>query len=311
MSDAVLDPRSQVRVTLAHRVEYAAFRVLRGLLNLLPHRVADGIGGAVGTLAGSILRIRRSVVDENLARAFPDESPEWRARTARESYRHLVREVIATFRLGTLDREKILARTHIHGDFEEMIRRGTSGEGAIIVTGHMGNWEIGGAASSVRGIPVDAIALVQANLLFDRDIVETRRRLGLNVITRGRAARQAMESIRAGRVPAIVADQNVRKRGVFVDFFGVPASTAKGTALFHLRTGAPLFAGVAVRRPPPSVEYDIHVERIEVEPTGELEEDVRRVTQAHIAFLEKWVRRHPEQYFWQHKRWKTRPPDEE
>lgn len=298
---------ARAEATVRHRIEFAAFRLVRGVLALLPASLADRVGSALGTLAGSVLRIRRGVVDRNLARAFPDADPSWRSRVARDSYRHLVREAVATFRMGTMTPRDVLERTTVHGEFDAMVEAGTRGDGALIVTGHIGNWEIGGAAAAVRGIPVDAVALVQANLLFDREIVETRGRLGMRVMPRGSAHRLVLRSLREGRVPALVADQNVRRGGVFVDFFGIPASTAKGAALFALRTGAPIFFGVAIRRDGADPHWDVHVERIPVVPTGDLDADVRRVTQTHIAALERWVRRHPEQYFWHHKRWKTRP----
>ena len=293
--------------SLKHRLEYAAFRFLRGVLSILPARVADDLGGMLGGFVGTLLRIRRDVVDENLRLAFPDKDDAWRRKVGRASYRHLVREGVATFRMGSTDRDEILARTTVHGDFEELMAAVDAGTGAIIVTGHLGNWEIGGASVAVRGVPVDAVALVQANHLFDREIVETRGRLGMTVMPRGHAHRLALKSIRAGRVPALVADQNARKGGVFVDFFGIPAATAKGAAVFALRTGAPIFLGVSIRRPLPSMAYDVHLQRIPTEATGDMDADVERVTQAHTAALEAWVRRHPEQYFWQHKRWKTRP----
>ena len=159
---------------LKHRIEYAAFVLLRGFLSLLPARIADELGGMLGGFVGTLLRIRRDVVDENLRLAFPDENDRWRRRVGRASYRHLVREAIATFRMGSTDRETILARTTLHGDFEGLMAAVKAGNGAIIVTGHLGNWEIGGASVAVRGVPVDAVALVQANHLFDREIVETR-----------------------------------------------------------------------------------------------------------------------------------------
>ena len=297
-------------VPVRHRIEFAAFRVVRSILSALPASLADRIGSGLGAFAGIVLRLRRDVVEGNLAHAFPDQGPRWRRRVAVASYRHLVREAVSTFRMGTMTAADVRARTFMHGDFEELEAAIRSGSGAVIVSGHLGNWEMAGASGAVRGIPMDAVALVQANLLFDHEIVETRQRLGMRVMPRGAAHRLVLKSLREGRAPGLVADQNVRKGGVFVDFFGVPASTAKGPALFALRTGAPLFFGVAIRRPGHDPSWDVHVERVPVESTGDLDEDIRVVTQAHTAVLERWVRAHPEQYFWQHKRWKTRPGSE-
>lgn len=300
--------------SLRDRLEFGVFRLLRGLLRVLPERWADGVGSALGRFAGSVLRVRRDVVDSNLARAFPDLGARERARLATASYRHLGREAVATFR-SYGSPEDVRSRTRVHGlpELREALERG---RGVIAVTGHLGNWEVGGSAVAAQGVPVDAVVFRQRNRLFDRELVEGRRRLGLQVIRRGRAPREVLHSLNQGRVPALVGDQDAGRRGVFVDFFGTPASTARGAAVFSLRTGAPLFLGVALRagprgRPQVPARYDVHLEEVPFEPSGDLEDDVRRLTAAHTAVLERWVRRAPEQYFWVHKRWKTRPPGEE
>lgn len=293
-------------VRLRHRIEYGAFRVLRRSLALLPERVALGLGEGLGFIAGSVLRVRRPVVDDNLAQAFPERSARWRRRVASRSYRHLAREAVATFRLGATSSEQVREATTVEG-LEAFERARAEGRGALVVTGHLGNWEIGGAALAVRGVPVDAVALVQANRLFDRDLVETRGRLGMAVIRRGAAAREVLRSLSRGRVPALVADQNARSAGVFVDFFGRPASTFRGPALFALKTGAALFLGVALRSSRHPQRYRVVLEEVTVERTGDLHADVVALTAAYTRALERWVRAEPAQYFWQHKRWKTRP----
>lgn len=281
------------------------------LLRLLPERVAHALGSTLGWLGGVVFRVRRDVVDGNLGRAFPGLSERRRARIAVASYRHLGREAVATFRASREGRDAILRRTEVRG-LEPLRRAVEEGRGAIIVTGHLGNWEIGGSSIAVRGLPVDAVAFRQRNRLFDRDLVRSRRRLGMEIIRIGAAPREVLRSLHRDRVPALVADQNVRRGGVFVDFFGTPAATARGPAVFSLRSGAPLFLGVALRVGVPGgrtvpARYEVHLEEISFERSGRLDEDVRRLTAAHTAALERWVRRFPEQYFWVHKRWKTRP----
>lgn len=295
------------RPTLRHRLEYALFRIARGGLKVLPEAWALRLGSLLGWVAGSVLRIRRAVVDENLARAFPERDAGWRRRVAVGSYRHLGREAVAAFRLSGERPEGVVARTEVVG-LEALREARAEGRGAILVTGHLGNWEIGGAALAARGIPVDAVAFRQRNRLFDRDLVENRVRLGMRVIPRGRASRAVFHSLAEGRVPGLVADQNAGERGLFVDFFGVPASTARGPAVFSLRSGAPLFLGVAVALPGRPHRYRVHLEPIPFESHGEVAADVRSLLNAQVAGLERWVREVPEQYFWQHKRWKTRPP---
>lgn len=294
-------------VRFRHRVEYAAFRAVRRVLRILPDWAALGFGEALGWVAGTLFRMRRSVVDENLLRAFPDESRRWRARVARASYRHLGRESALVFLLGRGGPEWVRRATEVEG-IEHLQRGVDAGVGAVLVTGHIGSWEMGGPAFSVRGLPIDPVAQTQGNPLFDRDLTEAREAMGLKLIRRGEAGREVLRSLRRGRVPALVADQNARRAPLFVNFFGVPAATFRGPALFALRSGAPLVVGACLRVSRHPQRYRVVVEEVSVPRTDDLDHDVAVLTQAWSDVLERWVRHAPEQYFWQHKRWKTRPP---
>jgi KDO2-lipid IV(A) lauroyltransferase len=292
-----------------HAIEYALFRLLAGAIRVLPEGWALRAGGALGWFAGVVLRIRRRDVDRHLEIAFPENTPAWRGRTARRCYVHFGRESVAIFRLADVDREDLVARTTVSG-LEEVRASLDEGRGAVLVTGHLGNWEIGGAVLSALGLPVDAVAKGMANRRFDADLKETRERLGMRVIDMAVAPRAVLKSLRSGRVVALVADQNAGESGVFVPFFGRAASTARGPALFALRSGAPIVLGTCLRESGWPQRYRLDLKRVEVAPTGDLEGDVVRLTREHTAALEQAVRDAPEQYFWQHKRWKTRPPEE-
>ncbi|MFH1762868.1 MAG: lysophospholipid acyltransferase family protein, partial [Gemmatimonadota bacterium] len=255
-------------------------------------------------------RIRWRTVIEHLRLAFPGQDAQWRQSVARASFRHLGREAVATFRLGRMDVAEIRERTEVVG-FDAVREAAAEGRGLLVVTGHFGNWEMGGASIAAHGIPVDVIGQRQRNPLFDADLNANRNRLGMAVIERGEAPKRVLRALRAGRAVGVVGDQNVRRGGVFVDFFGRPAATARGTALFALRTGSPIFLGIASRTPGFPQRYRVTFERVEFTPSGEMEEDVRRLTEAHTRHLERHVKETPEQYFWQHRRWKTRPLGEE
>ncbi len=293
-------------VPLRHRLEYALFRLLRGAISLLPMPLALALGDVLGWVAGVVLRLRRDAVDENLLRAFPDRTPAWRRRTAVASYRHLGREAVVTFRLAGASPERIRAMSHVDG-LDDLASDLARGKGAVIVTGHLGNWEMGSACVAARGIPIDAVMHRQRTRRFDEDLRETRGRLGMGIILRDVAPRRVLRSLREGRSVGLVADQNVAGAGLFVDFFGVPASTARGPAVFALRTGAPVWVGVAVRNPGPGPRYLGFVRRVEVDLGEDTEANVRRITEATTAALEDFIRAYPDQYFWQHRRWKTRP----
>jgi KDO2-lipid IV(A) lauroyltransferase len=296
--------------TLAHRVEYGLFRLWIAKTTLLPERWSDGLGQALGRFAYGVLGIRRRDTLLHLSRAFPDGSDRWREGIAKASYRHFGATVLSTFRMSRMSRETILERTETVG-LEPIRRCLDSGRGVVVVTGHLGAWEIGGAALAVRGIPTDVVVQRQSNPLFDAFLDRTRRRLGVRTLVSHDAAKLVPRSLATGRVVPIVADHNVRRGGIFVDFFGVSASTAKGPALFALRAGVPIFLAASVRLPGWPPRYRVEFEEVEVPRTGSRRERIRSLTERHVAMLEERIRQHPDQYFWMHRRWKTRPEGEE
>ena len=292
-------------VTFRHVMEYAVFRVCLGVLRLLPERWALTLGGALGWFAGAVVRVRRDVTDANIARSFPDRDQRWRDRIALASYRNLGREGVASFLFASESPERVIQRTPNPTGAEPLHEAVKNGLGAILLTGHLGNWELAGAAVAARGVPLAAVAVRQANRLFDDDLMRNRARLGISIIRRGDAPLDVIRTLRAGRVAGLVADQNARRGGLFVDFLGTPASTARGPALLALRANVPLFLGSCVALDGEPGRYRCEIEEITCERTGNLHEDVRRLTAAHVAALAERVRRDPGQYFWQHRRWWT------
>jgi KDO2-lipid IV(A) lauroyltransferase len=290
-----------------HRVEVGAFRGARLVLGLLPETLALHVGALLGLIAASVLGVRRRAVDENLARAFPDAPAGWRARVARASYAHLGREAVMLFRIGRWSPERLGDRVVFRSGLDELRAALADGAGALVLTGHLGNWEVGGAALAARGLPVDAVYKRMANTGFELELLAERERLGMRMVEADDAPKQVLRGLRGGRIVAVVADQNAAGSGVFVPFFGTLASTARGPAVFALRTGAPVFAGVAIRRPGWRARYDVTIRRLPFAPTGDAEADIRALLGAFAKLLEEEVRNAPGQYFWQHRRWKTRP----
>ncbi|HEV2147109.1 MAG TPA: hypothetical protein VGR37_06885 [Longimicrobiaceae bacterium] len=301
--------KPEPRPTLSHRVEYVLARGLERAVSALPERMAEGLAAGAGRLAGGPLGIRRGVVEANLRLAYPDAPDDWIRDTAAAAYRHLGREAATILRLSRLDAAEVVRRTETRG-WEELEAAMAEGKGVLLATGHFGNWEIAAAAVAARGVPIAAIVKRMGNRLVDARLEELRRRLGVQTIEMHQAQRQVPRVLRQGGVVGIVGDQDARRSGVFVPFFGRPASTHRGTALFALRLGAPVFACTARRLPGDEVRYEVGGVRVPVHPTGDLEADVARLTARLAAALEADVRSAPEQYFWFHRRWKTPPPPE-
>jgi KDO2-lipid IV(A) lauroyltransferase len=296
------------RYSVAHRAEYALARTLETAVATLPERAADAVGRRLGR---GLYRIglRRQTVLDNLRLAFPEKDDAWHRRTALASYEHLGREAAAMLRLSKLDAAAIVQRTVPRG-WDELDAALAEKKGVLLVTGHYGNWEIAAATVASRGVPIAAIVRKQGNRLVDARLNELRRRLGVETITQREAPSRVPRLLRRGGVIGIVGDQDARRAGVFVPFFGRPASTHRGPALFALRLGAPVFSCVARRLPEAGVRYEVAGERVPVVRTGDLEADVHALTAELAARLEARVRVAPEQYFWFHRRWKSKPAAE-
>jgi KDO2-lipid IV(A) lauroyltransferase len=296
-----------IQPTFAHRAEYAAIRGAVAAMERLSFRHAGTIGERIGRLGFAPLGIRRDVVEKQLRSAFPEKHEGEIQRIARACYGHLGRTSIETAVLPSYSREQIIDLFEEVNGWSIVEERMARGKGLIVITGHLGNWELGGAYLAARGLPIDAVARHMANPLFDHYLTTTRERIGMTVVHDDAAVRRVPRSLRGGRAVAFLVDQGaVGLASTWVPFFGRYAKTPRGPAVFALRLGTPMVFGVALRQP--SGRYQLTFEPIDREETGDREADVDRIVADYTAALERWVRRAPEQYFWHHRRWKHQRP---
>ncbi|MGH7725724.1 MAG: lysophospholipid acyltransferase family protein, partial [Candidatus Eiseniibacteriota bacterium] len=252
------------------------------------------------------LGVRARVARENLARAFPERTEGERAAIAREAYAQAGMMAIEHLRFPLL-RPETLDRiaSSIEGLDHIAAARGR-GHGAVLLTGHFGAFELFGGVAVRAGNPISLLVRGQTNPLVDRMMSAHRRALGVNVLGHGRGVRDALKTLNAGECVAVIADQDAGRDGLFVDFFGTPASTPPGPAEFCVRTGAPLVMGYLRRLSDGRHEGRIFPP-IDPPQTGDHEADVRALTEAHTHVLEGWIRDWPEQWLWTHRRWKSSP----
>lgn len=294
--------------TLSHRLEYWGTRVVVAGLRLMGWRAASWVGGQLARFAYKPLGIRAGVVERQIAAAFPDRSREDVLALARASYESLGRTSIETAIMPGTTKEDILARTEYVEGWEYIEAGLAQGKGLIAVTGHLGNWEFGGAYFAARGVPTDVVARGMANPIFEAYVTRTREEIGMMVIHDKDAVRRTPRSLRENRMVAFVSDHDaLGLASTFVPFFGRPAKTPRGPAVFALRFGAPVVF-IAIPRLP-SGKYAVIVEPVEVTPTGDREADIDAIVLRFTQMLEAMVRRFPAQYFWQHRRWRRQPPD--
>ena len=294
-------------ISLAHSAEYLALRATVASLTALPYERAGRLGAWIGRLGYFPLGIRRDVVESQLTMAFPNMSRPEVVRIAKAAYAHLGLTAIETALLPSLRQEGILERVDAIEGWDIVQAALGLGRGIILVTGHLGNWELAGAYLAARGVPVAAVVRHMANPRFDRYLNTTRASHGIRLMYDDEAVRGTPRTLRQGYLIAFLADQGVRGlASTFVPFFGRLAKTPRGPAVFALRLGAPLIFGASIRQP--NGRYRLAFERVEVTDTGDREHDVDTIVARYTAALERWVRVAPEQYFWHHRRWKRQPP---
>jgi len=291
-------------VSVGHAVDAVLVRALMSGARRSRWERSLRLGAVLGDLVAA-LGIRRRVAEANLAGVVPAWGAAERRRILREHYRELGRVVMEYARLAELARAPRGAVVEEARGLEHLERARREGRGAILITGHYGNFELAGAFLAQMH-PVDFVVRPLTNPRVEAMITREREAAGVGIISAAAGVRRVYESLKRNRWVTFVADQDARGHGLFVPFLGRPASTPAGPARIALATGAPLITGF-IRR----VAGGRH--ELDVDPALELP-DVRdpgavaRLTAAHVARLERRVREHPEQWFWLHRRWKTHPP---
>jgi KDO2-lipid IV(A) lauroyltransferase len=266
-----------------------------------------GIGLAVGRRLGDVLwwllPRRRRVTLDNLERSFGREvSPAKLRRLGRRSFQHVGMNLIEACRYFLRPTDVMLSRVRVEGG-EHFRTAAAQGRGVLILTAHYGNWELLAAAHGLTGLPLSIVMRPLDHPLLDDLAARFRRRSGAELIIKRQAVREVLQALRRQRMVGVLLDQNAtRAEGVFVPFFGVPASTSKGLAVLALRTGAPVVP-VFLRRDPDGR----HCMDVGAPIPPPADGDVVAYTATFNQVLEATIRRAPEQWLWMHARWRTQP----
>jgi KDO2-lipid IV(A) lauroyltransferase len=292
-----------------HYAEYAALRTMLFFLRILPLSFVHWLARCLGTFAFDVVRIRRRVTLANLRAALGGHYIERQlVGIARSCYRNFACtffEFALTPHKSTDDLTRFMTVT----PREPIAEAAALEKGIVYLTGHTGNWELLGAVMGQIDRSVKILVGDQKNLLVDRYAKRQRAKMGMEMIEIGSSMREVMRTLkRDGRV-ALVADQDGGPDGIFLDFLGRPASYQVGPARFAYRTGAPIVIGLARRLGGGRHEARLYPPIIPDRSRPE-EEETRRILTEYTRILEDFIRRHPDQWFWMHRRWKTRPAGE-
>jgi KDO2-lipid IV(A) lauroyltransferase len=297
---------------LIARAEYALFVLFFSLLRRLPFRIAFRVGETLGWILYLCDRPHRRVGLRNLALAFPEKSVAERRAILKESWRNLGRLVAEFCHMHTLTPENISERVRFtdFAHWQDLIRQ-CQHSGALILTGHFGNWELLAHAHACYGFPVHIIHRRLRNPLIDDVIVHERARCGNKVIRKTTAGLEVRRAIRQKALIVAAVDQNASGRlGVFVPFFSHLASTSSGLAGLALASGVPVIPAFLVREQGTWRHRIVILPPVEPVRTGNQEEDLRATTAKFTAVLQRMIEQYPDHWLWIHKRWKRRPDGE-
>jgi len=286
------------RETLTTRTVFTIF-------GAIPLTIRKALFKALAILFYHFSEKNRLIVLHNLTRAFPEKDMPELTRIARNCYRHLGIVAAEFFDITSMTMENLFDWFEAEG-LEHYVGAYEKNKGILLFTGHFGNWEIMAAACAIMYEPVHIVYRELDNPVI-RDIVDrVRSYTGNKLLPKGGAARRIVRLLNKNESVGILIDQNVSwQEGVFVDFFGRPASTTKGLAALALQTGAPVLPAFAFRIQDGRYRVIIGPE-VEIVRTGDYDRDILENTQRFTDILEEHVRRHPEQWFWLHQRWKTK-----
>jgi len=288
--------------------EYVLAHSLRAVFGWLPLRIAMLVGAKIAGVACYFGGRLRRTGRRNLELAFPELMPSERNNLLRGCFENLGR-LLGVFSHFTPANQEALKRLIDCEGLEHLDAARANGRGVILFTGHVGAWELSSFGLSLFGRPLSFLVRRIDNPKVESLVDRARTQLGNRTIDKRSAAREIFRILQSGGTLGIRVDLNTQEReGIFVDFFGVKASTTFLVAKLALRTNSevlPVFAPWNREQQRFLLKID---EPLKIVRSGDEEEDVRRLTQALTTEVEKDVRLYPEQWLWIHRRWKTMPP---
>ena len=289
-----------------HEIGYRGLKVLLDGAHRFSLATLRRGGAAAGRIAGLAQPRERRRALEHLALAFPERDAAFRLATVRATAAHLGKLLGEVAWLWSAPAGEILARSQFV-NLEHLTGQLSPAGGAILVTGHCGNWEWLNLALGAAGVPMSVAAREVYDPRLDQIVQQLRGRFGGETVLRGQGAGQRLaRALRGGGVLGLLIDQDIDAPGSFVEFFGRPAWTPTGAAVLALRTGRPLVPGFARRNPDGTFRLAFEAPLFPGSG-GDLGEESARLTARLTARIEAWIREEPAQWVWMHRRWRRQP----
>lgn len=290
-----------------NKIPYFSVAAFGWFVRRLPKRLAMRLGSMIGRLLYRALKRRRQIALENLRIAFGDTLSEREYQDiCLQSFINVGKTGIEFLRFPKLTCGNIWREVSVEGT-EHLAQSLDAGRGAIVFLPHFGNWEL---LALVYGVIIPdqakALAFPLKNRWLNELVWKYREHLSLKLIPRQQAIKETFRALKTNYAIGFFADQDAGREGVFVDFFGRPASAVRGPVTFALKTGAPLHFSLDIRQP--DDRHHVYISpQITLERSDNFEQGVHTNTARLMNCLEEYIRQYPAQWLWMHNRWKTVP----
>jgi len=290
----------------SEKITVGVFETLFKLLGFFPKTWTAGMADFLGGMLFCVDKKHRGIAMDNLTYAFGHEKqPEEIKRIARQVFINLVKVV---FEIGwslNLDERCLYKHFKIDG-YHHIKNAYEKGKGVLVLTAHFGNWELLTVIGKLIKFTINIVVRPLDFKPMDQFIFNLRTRFGGKIIPKERSIHTIIRSLHRGEIVVLLMDQNVDwYEGVFVDFMGHRACTSKGLALLALKTGVPVIPVFMIREKS-GFRAEFGPEIVTVK-TGDRQKDIENNTQEYNKVMENCIRRYPDQWFWVHQRWKTKP----
>ncbi|MFV1967745.1 MAG: lysophospholipid acyltransferase family protein, partial [Pirellulaceae bacterium] len=287
---------------------YVLVRVFVCVVQAMRIETCHEVARWLSWLASDVLRVRGKVVEENLRRAFPSLTAAQMRHLTRQMWEHLLLMVCEIAHAPRKIRRTNWHRMVSVHQRRELLRHLLAPKPTVLISGHFGNFELGGFLTGMLGFPTFTVARPLDNVYLDQFVNRFRGAHGQFILPKLGSSSRIQAVLEAGHALTLLGDQHAGPKGCWVDFFGHPASSHKAIALFSLTSGAPLLVVYCRRRGGP-LQLELGLAAVVDPDEGDAAAaNVKTMTQWYNHQLEQIVCRSPEQYWWLHRRWKGDPP---
>jgi KDO2-lipid IV(A) lauroyltransferase len=295
---------------MREKLEYGVVVAVARCLGRTPRPVARLLAGLLAMATYLCFGRLRQVGVRNLTMALPELSPKARKKILKGVYIHLGWQLVEFCRMTRYTPENTRNWMRTEG-LEHYVGAKARGKGVLIITGHLGAWELSSFYHSLMGYPMGMVIRNLDNRPLDEYVNGIRCLHGNFVISKDDFGRGLLKAIHAGGTVGILMDTNMTPpQGEFVEFFGIEACTGTGLAHIARKTGAAVLPGFMLWEPTERKYVLRFGPEVEIPQTEDVAADILEGTERCTSVLESWVRRYPDQWLWIHRRWKTRPAGE-